>query len=113
MLSATEILSKRVFGGSGRRCAVAGCGQWATQAHHVTYTPEVTEPLCERHHDEITAINSHQARKQGPLSEKQRWAIWYKFCRGELKRPRFSHLDREWFEGRRRGRKPPREGQQR
>jgi hypothetical protein len=67
-------------------------------SHHVTYEPPVTAGLCEQHHRDITAINAHQARKQrSQLGNSQRWAIWYAFIRGTLKKPRVSRLDREWL----------------
>jgi|SRR2546426_7039419 len=100
MPSATAILNRRKWGTStAPRCSVQGCNSPAAQVHHVTYDPEVTFPLCELHHQHITAIHAHQGRRQRhALSNKQRWAIWYKFVRGELKKPRITHLDREWSE---------------
>jgi hypothetical protein len=80
-------------------CAFPGCEQLATQPHHVTYKPSVVKHLCTKHHEEITRINAHAARKyRVTLSNPFRWHLWYKFIHGETKRPRITRLDREWQE---------------
>jgi hypothetical protein len=56
-------------------------------------------PLRNEHHLWITRAQSHAARKQHhELSVKQRWFFWYQLINGTMKRPRETHLDREWQE---------------
>jgi hypothetical protein len=53
--------------------------------------------VCAEHHSWITRAQSHAARKQHfPLTEKQRWLFWFRLKTGEMKRPRNTHVDREW-----------------
>jgi hypothetical protein len=75
-----EIISRHRFG--GEPCVVPGCAEWPTEAHHITYKPSRTVPLCRSHHEQITRINGEQSR--GPLSNRQRLCIWRKFLRGEF-----------------------------
>jgi hypothetical protein len=46
------------------KCRVINCTKEAIEEHHITYYPEATTLMCSEHHEQITAINSHQARKQ-------------------------------------------------
>jgi hypothetical protein len=69
--------------------------------HHILYDKHkggpVAKLLCVEHHGWITRRHSHAARKQGrELSEKQRWFFWHGSAEGRMKRPRRTHLDREW-----------------
>jgi hypothetical protein len=78
------------------RCVVTGCEEEGIERHHVTYNDPVIRVLCSKHHLQITAINSHTARKQHhALSDKQRWFLWFKFKEGLIK-TRITHLDRQW-----------------
>ncbi len=80
-------------------CRFPGCKNTATQEHHITYDPEVTRWLCEKHHSEITAINGVESRKyHKTLSNKHRWFIWFRFIEGSIK-PRRTHLTRAWESG--------------
>jgi len=86
-----------------KRCPVKDCGKVATEGHHVLYDYHRGGPvvfdLCAEHHSWITRAQSHAGRRQHyPLTEKQRWFFWYRLINGELKRPRNTHLDREWSE---------------
>jgi len=64
-------------------CSFPGCEKPGTQRHHVTYDPEVIKPLCGDHHDEITMLNSQQARKyRQELSNAFRWRLWYEWIGG-------------------------------
>ncbi len=68
------------------RCFFVGCSEFADHTHHVTYNPEVTKPLCHRHHEEITILNGQQARKvRHELSNKHRWWIWFQWLEGKVK----------------------------
>jgi len=78
-------------------CVFPKCGSAGIHPHHITYRPAVVKHLCAKHHGEITRINSHAARKYHvTLSNAFRWHLWYKWIHGETKRPRVTHLDREW-----------------
>jgi hypothetical protein len=71
---------------SPTRCDYPGCVAYREHDHHVTYDPEVIKPLCRLHHEEITIINGQHARKyRRPLSNRQRWWIWYQWRDGKLK----------------------------
>jgi len=79
------------------KCRVINCTKEAIEEHHITYYPEATTLMCSEHHEQITAINSHQARKQHhELSNSQRWYLFYRFIQGNLRKPRITHLDLEW-----------------
>ena len=79
------------------KCAKKGCNDDATQDHHVTYAPEVIKPLCEKHHEEITAINGAKARKvHGELSNKHRWFLWFQWQEGKV-RPRRTWKHQQWW----------------
>jgi len=84
-------------------CPVKGCTDPATEGHHVLYDYHRNGPkvfnLCREHHSWITRAQSHAGRKQRfPLTEKQRWFFYFKLINGEMKRPRETHLDRDWHE---------------
>lgn len=96
MLTVTEKLRQK-YG----KCSVAGCEEPGLEEHHILYDhhPDgpVTGRLCEEHHIWITLRQSHAARKQHhALSARQRWYFWYELIEGRMKRPRQTHLDREW-----------------
>ena len=84
-------------------CPVKDCEKLATEGHHVLYDyheggPKIFD-LCAEHHYWITRTQSHAGRKQRfPLTVKQRWFFWFKLIKGEMKRPRETHLDRDWKE---------------
>lgn len=68
------------------RCSFPGCKNFADHTHHVVYDPDVTKPLCRKHHEDITIINGIQGRKyRRSLSRKQRFFIWYGFLEGRFK----------------------------
>jgi hypothetical protein len=82
-------------------CPVKDCSKPATEGHHVLYDKHEGGPkifgLCSEHHSWITRAQSHAGRKQRfPLTVKQRWFFWFKLIKGEMKRPRETHLDRDW-----------------
>lgn len=81
-------------------CTFPSCEAIGTEKHHITYNPEVTKWLCKKHHEEITAINSVEARrfKYKQLSNKHRWFLWFQWIEGKLK-PRRSHLTKAWNAG--------------
>jgi hypothetical protein len=67
-------------------CSFPGCEKWGIYDHHVTYEPPVIKPLCREHHEDITIINRAKAgRQKSPLSNRQRWWIWYQWREGKLK----------------------------
>jgi hypothetical protein len=83
------------------KCSVNGCRKFASQGHHVLYDYHPGGPvvygLCAEHHSWITRAHAHVARKQRrELSVKQRWFFWFQLRDGKMKRPRSTHLDREW-----------------
>lgn len=81
------------------KCAKPGCTTFGTEKHHITYDPEVTVMLCQKHHEEITAINGVDARKyRRDLSNKHRWFLYYQWRDGKRKARR-SHLTRAWESG--------------
>jgi len=82
------------------KCKFPNCSNHdELEPHHIIYIPKTIVMLCCSHHQEITAINAHQARKQNtPLSNPQRWFLWYAWIQGRLKKPRITHLDKEWSE---------------
>lgn len=81
------------------KCKFLGCEETENlEGHHVIYPDGPLAFLCAKHHLWLTAINSHQARKQKKaLTEKQRWYLFYNFIEGKLKKPRITKLDREWM----------------
>jgi hypothetical protein len=67
-------------------CQFQNCSESRVQQHHVTYYPPVIKYLCAKHHEDITIVNGQQARRcKSPLTNSQRWAIWYKWLSGDLK----------------------------
>jgi hypothetical protein len=67
-------------------CFFPSCMELAKHTHHVTYKPEVTKPLCVRHHKEITILNGqHGRRVRHRLSNGHRWYIWYQWMAGKMK----------------------------
>jgi hypothetical protein len=87
------------------RCPVKACSEAATSEHHILYKSEhgkdVVKRLCDEHHEWITRAHAHAARRQHhPLTSKQRWHFWYELVEGRMKRPRCTHMDREWAENR-------------
>jgi hypothetical protein len=83
------------------KCSVEGCNNEGTNNHHITYDPEVKKPLCQSHHEEITAIYSNQGYWQRhPLSNKQRWKLWFLFVEGR-KHASFTDANlKRWHGGR-------------
>ena len=84
-------------------CPVKDCSEPATEGHHVLYDHHEGGPvifqICKEHHAWITRAQAHAGRKQHyPLTVKQRWFFWFKLKNGEMKRPRKTHLDRDWHE---------------
>jgi hypothetical protein len=99
MIDRSKYFPSRTHG----RCPVRNCLNDATQGHHILYDYHEGGPvvayLCSEHHYWITRENSHQARRQHhELSEKQRHRNWYMLIKGEMKRPRNTHRDRDWKE---------------
>jgi len=83
---------------TSHRCCFSGCAELADHTHHVTYSPEVTKPLCRKHHEGITILNGQQARKvRHGLSNKHRWWIWFQWVEGKLK-PRRTRKALEYIE---------------
>lgn len=83
------------------RCPVKDCTEPATEGHHVLYKHlhgrDVIKNLCPEHHRWITRAHAHAGRRQRhELSISQRWRFWYLLVNGEMKRPRETHLDRDW-----------------
>jgi hypothetical protein len=65
-------------------CIFPGCEELGVHVHHITYDPEETQPLCEKHHDEITILNMQAARKvRHQLSNPHRWWIWRQWLNGK------------------------------
>jgi hypothetical protein len=82
-------------------CPVKGCRLPAEEQHHILYDYHPGGPfikrLCSEHHAWITRAHNHAKNKQKhSLSPKQRWYFWYKLVKGEMRRPRRTHLDVEW-----------------
>jgi hypothetical protein len=79
-------------------CDFPGCKGFGLHNHHITYEPSVTRRLCRQHHEEITIINSQQARKfRRRLSNQHRWRNWYEWRKGNLKARRTT-LALSWIE---------------
>jgi hypothetical protein len=59
----------------------------AAHEHHVLgdYDEKLTEPLCKRHHKEITLINTEHSCPGHKLFPKERRQIYREWKRGELK----------------------------
>ena len=79
------------------RCCFPGCTEFGGHKHHVTYNPEYTQPLCEKHHKEITHLNGIQSRKYHyvKLTNRFRRWIWFQWLDGKL-RPRRTRKAQEW-----------------
>lgn len=95
------MIIKRKFVINRETCPVKGCSEPVAEGHHVLYDYHEGGPkifgLCAEHHSWITRTQAHAGRKQRfPLTVKQRWFFWYKLINGEMKRPRETHLDRDW-----------------
>lgn len=86
----------------GVRCRFPNCPNMAEHRHHVQYAtpfePEVIEPLCSDHHQQITNLNAIEARRvHHRLSRNHRWFLWYEWLAGRRK-PRNTRRCREWWE---------------
>jgi hypothetical protein len=82
-------------------CPVKDCTSPVEEQHHILYDYHDGGPLirglCRHHHRWITRRQAHAARKQRhDLSEKQRWFFWFELVKGRMRRPRQTHLDKEW-----------------
>ena len=86
------------------KCSVKSCGKLGSEGHHILYAnlhgQDVVRLLCREHHTWITCEQAHQARKiHHGLSASFRWFLWFKLINGEMKKPRYTHLDWRWEHG--------------
>jgi len=83
---------------SNERCRFPGCTRKAAHAHHVTNDSDRTEPLCVRHHKEITKINIDNSGPGHKLFHKERTQLYRAWKTGEVK-PMGKPDDEDWIAG--------------
>jgi hypothetical protein len=67
-------------------CSYPACRRKAAHRHHIVYDgSNKTEPLCDRHHREITKINIDHSGPGHKLFDRERRRLYREWCRGELK----------------------------